>query len=440
MAEPGPDEGAVMLYYLRLGLQSLGKHPLTTGMLIIAIGLGIGATMTMVTLVHVMSKDPAPSISGRLFYPFLDASPPNWRGVAGQNFTWLDAVNLLEAHKADKQAAMAGGRALIHPENEGKSPFYARGHLVTSEFFPMFEAPFQRGGGWSPQQDRDRERVVVLNGQLSRKLFGSANPLGASVSLDSASYRVVGVLSDWYPQPLFYGGLSGDYAFGEGDQYFVPLQTAMSLKMQVGGGMSCWAAAEDPRAGDQCEWLQFWVRLKDSEERAGYLQFLHSYWADQQVHGRMLRQPQPRLDSLMARLQQLSLVPDDVSRQLFLSQLFLGICLVNAAGLLLAKFLRMSPQISIRRALGAKRWDILAQLLSEALLVGMAGGVLGCGLTFLGLHLIRAQPDRYAQMAHPDGGLLLVALALAVCLTIVAAAVPAWRASRVPPALELKLQ
>lgn len=427
-------------YYLQQSIRSLARYRIITCMLIIAIGLGIGASMTMITVIHVMTKDPVPAISENLFYPHINASPPGWQGTAGNSFTRDDAFNLLDAHKADRQAAMAGGRALVHPPDGRSLPFYVRGHLVTAEFFSMFDAPFQSGAEWTSQQDRERHRVVVLNGELAGKLFGSADPIGATISLDNADYRVIGVLSNWHPQPLFYGGLSGDYAFGEGDQFFIPLQTALDKNMQIGGGMSCWSSADDPRKGDQCEWLQFWVRLESPERRAAYLQFFNSYWSDQQRHGRMLRRPDPRLDPLMGRLRQLELVPADVSRQLFLAQLFLAVCLLNAVGLLLAKFLQMTPQISIRRALGAKKRDILAQLLNEAAVVGVLGGALGCALAALGLGLIRAQPDRYAQLAHLDASMLALTLGLAIFSSLAAAAIPAWRACQVPPALELKLQ
>ena len=409
-------------------------------MLILAIGLGIGVSMTMIALVHVMTRDPVPATSRNLFYPFINASPPGWQGRGGMSFTWTDVSGLLDAHKADLQAAMSGGRALVS-SSEGRSrPFYTSGHYVTAEFFSLVSAPFTSGSGWTFQEDNERSRVVVLNGELAKTLFGSASPIGEMIHLDDADYRVAGVLSDWHPQPLFYGGLSGEYAFGEGDQFFVPLTTALDQKMQVVGGMSCWGSAEDPRRGDQCEWLQFWVRLDSAEHQAAYIEFLRNYWKDQQKYGRMLRLPEPRLDSLMDRLRHLELVPDDISRQLFLAQLFLVICLLNAMGLLFAKFLQIAPQICIRRALGAKRMDIFSQLMSEAIVVGVLGGVLGAVLATLGVSLIRTQPDRYAQLAHLDVAMLALTLCLALLSSLLAALVPAWWACRIPPAQELKLQ
>src|SRR5690606_10997221 len=70
-------------------------------------------------------------------------------------------------------------------------------------------------------------------------------------------------------------------------------------------------------------------------------------------------------------------VPADVVMQLWLGFGFLLVCLLNTVGLLLAKFLRRSSEIGVRRALGASRAEIFKQCLVEAGTIGLAGGVLG---------------------------------------------------------------
>jgi putative ABC transport system permease protein len=90
-------------------------------------------------------------------------------------------------------------------------------------------------------------------------------------------------------------------------------------------------------------------------------------------------------------------VPSDVRLQMWLALGFLGVCLVNTVGLLLAKFLRRSGEIGVRRALGASRGQIFLQCLVEAGAIGVAGGVLGIGLALLGLYAVRQQPVDYAS-------------------------------------------
>ncbi len=133
-------------------------------------------------------------------------------------------------------------------------------------------------------------------------------------------------------------------------------------------------------------------------------------------------------------------VPDDVRMQAWLALGFLLVCVVNTVGLLLAKFLRRSNEIGVRRALGASRRAIFAQLLIEAGMIGAAGALLGLLLTWLGLWLVRRQPSNYAQLAHLQPAMLVATLLLALLASLVAGLLPAWRACLIPPALQLKTQ
>jgi putative ABC transport system permease protein len=134
------------------------------------------------------------------------------------------------------------------------------------------------------------------------------------------------------------------------------------------------------------------------------------------------------------------IVPNDVRLQMWLAFGFLLVCLLNTVSLLLAKFLRRSGEIGIRRSLGASRADIFRQCLTEAGVIGFVGGALGLGFAAFGLWLIRQQPDEYAKLAHMDTTTLWLTFALAVTVSLLAGLLPAWRAMKVPPALQLKSQ
>jgi len=123
---------------------------------------------------------------------------------------------------------------------------------------------------------------------------------------------------------------------------------------------------------------------------------------------------------------------------LWLALGFLGVCMLNIVALLLAKFLRRSGEISVRRAMGARKRDIFVQFGIESALVGVAGGLLGLVIAEIGLWSVRQRPDDYAQMVQMDPAMLLGTLALAIAASLLAGLLPAWRACRVPPALQLK--
>lgn len=429
-------------YYLKLATRSLIRNRILTALIVLVIGLGIGATMTMITVLHVMSGDPLPGRSSTLYYPHLDASPPGFGGGAidaGRSFTMTDARNLLRSDRGVHQAVMAGGRAVVSSEGD-MQPFYAKGRYTSSDFFEMFGAPFAAGSGWSSEADERRARIVVLNGGLARKLFGSiSEAIGEVVILQGNRFEVSGVLRDWHPSPLFYGGLSGDWAFKSEDQFFLPLTTAMALDLPITGGMTCWGN-DCSRSSSQAAWLQFWVELDTPEQVAAYEPYLVGYWLDQKAHGRFPRNEPPELLGLMERLQALHLVPSEVRLQVWLAIGFLAVCLFNVIGLVLAKFMRRKGEVGVRRAAGATRTDIFAQLGTEAAILGLAGGVLGLLVTWLGLWLVRQQPDAYAKLAHLDFAMVAATVVLAVIASALAGLVPAWHACRIPPAMQLKVQ
>ncbi|MNV17072.1 FtsX-like permease family protein [compost metagenome] len=94
----------------------------------------------------------------------------------------------------------------------------------------------------------------------------------------------------------------------------------------------------------------------------------------------------------------------------------------------------------MRRALGASRREIFKQCLVEAGTIGLAGGLLGLVFALLGLWAVRQRPASYAELAHLDGSMLLLTFITAIVASLLAGALPAWRAMQVAPALQLKSQ
>lgn len=434
-------------YYLQLALRSLKRSPILTALMVTAIGLGIGASMTMITVLHVMSGDPIPGRSAQLFYPHIDPLPVNYgrnprAPDASADFTWVDAMALLHAHRAERQAAMSGGTLLVRPSDRNLNPFYAGGRYATHDFFAMFDIPFVAGSGWSTEEDAAKARVVVLDRELAQKLCGGTACIGHEVRLGDNEFRVIGITDHWDPQPKFYADNVGDQFAGP-DQFFLPLATAVDLKLPVSGNQSVWCdkSTTDDKTSGCMTWLQVWVQLENPPRVAAYRRFLVNYSAQQKTLGRFQRPAtDAKLYNLMGWLAHENLVPTDIKLQLWLAVSFLFVCMVNIVALLLAKFLRRSNEISVRRALGAGRRDIFIQFSVESALIGLAGGILGLGIAGLGLWSVRQRPDDYAHLAQMDGWTLLGALVLALIASLLAGLLPAWRACRIQPASLLKAQ
>jgi putative ABC transport system permease protein len=144
------------------------------------------------------------------------------------------------------------------------------------------------------------------------------------------------------------------------------------------------------------------------------------------------------MSNVMEWLDYNKVVPSDVKLQTYLAFAFLLVCLINTVGLLLTKFLRRAADIGVRRALGASKRSIFLQLLVESGAIGLAGGIVGLGLAYLGLWAVRQQPTHYAQLAHMDTTMLAATFALSIAASLLAGLLPAWRGCQITPAVQLK--
>ena len=429
-------------YYFDLALRSLKRNKVLTALMVLAIGLGIGACITTLTVLHLLSGDPLPGKSAQLFYPQIMPDTRSKTEPEGE-FTYIDATNLLREHRADRQAIVVSASVKVFGPQAGARPMSLSTVATGNEFFPMFDVPFLYGAGWTQADDDGRARVAVISKTLNDKLFGNASGVGRSIRLDQWDFRIVGVLNAWRPAPRYYD-LYGQGAFASGDDVFIPFSTSRDLAQLyiVGNGMDCWGTLTDPvhLENQPCVWLQYWAELDTPAKAAAYRDYLVHYSEQQKALGRFQFKAQPltALPDLMQWLGKNGVVPSDVRLQTWVAFGFLVVCLINTLGLLLAKFLRRAGEIGVRRALGASRRAVFAQLLTEAGLVGLCGGVLGLLLALAGLWAVRQQPAAYAELAHLDLRMFLVTFVLAVLASVLAGLLPAWRACRIAPGLQLK--
>ena len=434
-------------YYLKLGWLSIRRNPLLSMLMVAAIGLGIGASMSILTVNHAMSGNPIPQKSDRLFYVQLDSGDPNDKSDDGfeppDQLTYLDAMALMRDHKAFRQVASNRSGLVLEPQGKDERPFAVSSRNTFADFFPMFDLHFLYGGGWDDAADDKLEKVTVLSKELNERVFGGENSVGRQVRLNGMDFRVVGVLDTFQPVPKFYDVTTG--AFDQPEELYIPFNVAVEYELPREGNTNCWKkpAGEGYEAflSSECVWIQFWAELRNDAERTDYMAFLNAYVEQQKQLGRFPRPLNNRLSNVMEWMEDQKVVADDARVMLGLAFLFLLVCLLNTIGLLLAKFLGKATDSSLRRALGASRASLFVQHMVEAGMIGIGGGVLGLGLSWLGLRGIEMLfGDIVKYLVRMDWVMVLTAIGLAIVSALLAGLYPTWRACRIAPAGQLKIQ
>jgi putative ABC transport system permease protein len=432
-------------YYFRLGVRSLRRNMMLTGLMIAAIAVGIGACMTTLTVFRAMSGDPIPQKSSRLFAVQIDNWGPDKHAAVGADrlefqLSYIDAMSLMRGRAAKRQSAMYATRLPLRPADAKQKPTKVFVRAAFTDFFPMFDVPFKFGGPWSALDDESRAAVVVITQDTNDRLFGGANSVGKTIRLDNEPYTVAGVLDDWRPLPRFYD--ISLRPFGDGDAIFLPFNRAIDKQMRNIGSTQCNSDADpgwEGRLKSDCVWLQFWAELPGEIDVQKYRAFLDNYAAEQQKIGRFHWPPHTQLRDVMQWLHYMRIVPSEVRILILVSFGFLLVCLMNAMGLMLAKIMGRAGDIGVRRALGASRAAIFGQCLIETGVVGLAGGLFGLALTAAGLSVARSLLTKeFVALAHLDWVDTGIAVLLAVSATVLAGLYPMWRAAHVQPAWQLK--
>ncbi len=435
-------------YNIKLALKSMLRNPMMTALMVAAIAVGIGVSMTTLTVFHMMSSNPIPEKSDVLFAVTMDSWGPlrpfdeDRPDRAPHQMTFGDAERLLALGAGKRQTAMFESSLIIEPISDDDLPFEAGARVNSSDFFTMFKVPFIFGNGWDASADKQGEAVVVLTRKLNDRLFGGENSVGNWLTMEGTRFQVVGVIDNWEPTPRFYDPING--GFQEVNEMFIPYSLTRVLELQSAGSDWGWKSEDiesfDQWLGSESAWIQYFIELDSTRDRGEYLSHLDAYVSEQKLLGRFERPLNNHIYNVEEWMEYHEVVANDSKVLVGLSFLFLLVCVISTIALTLTKFVGKKAETSLRRALGASRRAIFNQQIVEVGMIGLSGGLIGLLLVALGLQGIEYLYESPGGLVKLDALMVIVALAIAILSSMIAGLYPAWRVCSIPPASQLKTQ
>ncbi len=265
------------------------------------------------------------------------------------------------------------------------------------------------GGRFISDQDvTARENVVVLGYQAALDLFGSQSPLGKSIRVGGMKFQVIGVIEKM-------GGFAGD------SYILMPLTTMQS---KIAGGNDVQQIAVKAASPDQVD--------SAIAEITSILRARH-YVTPGAADDFQIRDMREVLNSMQQTLATFSIFLSSVGA---ISLIVGGIGIMN---IMLVSVTERTREIGIRKAIGAKRRDILLQFLIEAAALSLSGGLIGLLLAVGGASLMgNITMGNMSIEAQISAGVVILALAVSIGIGVISGTYPAFRAARLDPIESLR--
>ena len=393
-----------LLSDIRYAIRNLIKRPGFTAIAILTLAVGIGANSTIFSAVNALLLKPLP-------FPELDRVVAIWdkvpsRGVEHNEVAFANYLDWRDQNQSFQQLALY--RWWSANLTGGDSPERIQGFLVTGNFFDVIGTkPIMGRGFYDYENQPGKDAVAVITHSLWQRRFGGdPNIISKTIALNGIIRTVVGVMPE-------------RFNFPKGAEVYAPLGITPELS-----------------------------RSRQS----------HSYYVIGRLKpGVSLQAAQSEIDTITSRLEQqypetntglganvYPIVKDTVRQYdtaLWIMMAAVGFVLLiacaNVANLMLARATGRQKEIALRSALGAGRWRIIRQLLTESVIVALIGGLLGVLIGFWGIDLLRAgdpgEASKYAPGWHNLGinpAVLLFTLGLSLFSGIVFGLAPALQLSK----------
>ena len=397
-----------LLQDLRYGMRNLRNSPGFAVVAVLTLAIGIGANTAIFSFVDAILLKPLPYANANRIMRVLEKPPGGGRnGISALNYLdWAKQNTVFEY-----MAAQSGGGASLSGSGD---PQQLHGARVSAHYFDIFGIKAVIGRTFAPDEDQlGKEHVVVLSHVLWETQFGSdPTIIGRKIVLDGQPYQVIGVLPAggafdraysqiWRPLAFEPGNLTRDFHWLTSFALLKPGVTLQQASAQM-DGIGAQIAAAYPASNK--EWG---VNVEPFADTIVGNQLRSSVWIMMAAVGMVLL-----------------------------------IGCANLANLMMARAASREREVAVRASLGASRWRLIRQFLTESILLSMCGGILGIAAGYGVMELLQFALPPYSlpREVHVamDSRVLLFALTISVLTGILFGLAPAIQAARPKLAASMK--
>ncbi len=418
---------------IRYGFRGLFKRKGFALIAVLTLALGIGANTAIFTLVNAVMLKKLPVYKPEELVLFSDATGEGTsiedspRTGVWQLFSYASYEHLLKNNQSfqDIVAVRSGESPLSvrQTDSQANAAVRARGHLVTGNYFAVLGVKAMRGRMLTPEDDNpSAPPAAVISHRYWKQQFNSdPNIVGKTLIINGLNFTVAGITP-----PEFFG-----IRVRRPPDYWLPLSFQPQIELR-GNYLT----------NTQAYWLTPLGRLKPGVTMAqaqanmnlALQQFLTQEAGSQLTEDRQ-KGIQNTYITLVSGQGGLSGLRRNYSTPLQMLMAIVGMVLLiacaNVGSLLLSRAASRKSEISLRMALGATRWRIVRQLLTESMLLAIIGGVCGVLLAQWGVTVLVNLVARSSPLdTRPDAGVLLFTLGVSIVAGVLFGLVPAVQASR----------
>lgn len=390
-----------------IALKSLMSHPLKVGLAVVAIMIGVASVIVMVGIGKGAEREVRRKMEG-MGTNLLVVSAARSTAVKGQvgligimtTLTPRDSLAISQECSAIQEVAPAHWKKM--PAKYENVSYSTKVVGTTPAIQKIRNVVIESGTFFDDEDNKMMAPVAVVGPTVVQNLFYGSHPVGESIRIGKVLFRVIGVTSSK-------GNISGE---DEDDQIFVPLRTAMNKLMNVTylSNIFVEAAGYDNvrQAEHQIRWL---LRDRHHLREGKSDDFTIQNQADV-------------IEAESAVANTFSLLIGSIA---LISLLIGG---VGILGVMLLSIRERVGEIGIRRAVGARKKDILAQFLVESSFLGIMGGLLGIVLGVVVIEIVKLSTGMPVVIAP---GYLLLSLIFSVATGMIFGIHPSWKAARLDP-------